>query len=149
MDASVIPALAGLTGAVVGALTSGTATWLAQRTQARAQWFVQEKISRQELYKQFIEEAAKCYIDALQHGEADIPALVGVYAKIARMCVLSSPSVIETAEQIGKKIVDTYTEPDRTFVELREMINSGSIDVLRDFSETCRSEFETLDAQHL
>jgi hypothetical protein len=149
MDASLIPALAGLTGAVIGALTSGTATWLAHRTQARAQWFVQEKISRQELYKQFIEEAAKCYVDALQHGEADIPALVGVYAKIARMRVLSSPSVIEHAEQIGKKIVDTYTEPDRTFVELREMINSGSIDVLRDFSETCRREFESLHAQHL
>jgi len=149
MDASLIPALAGLTGAVVGALTSGTATWLAQRTQARAQWFVQEKISRQELYKQFIEEAAKCYVDALQHGEADIPGLVGVYAKIARMRVVSSPTVVEQAEQIGKKIVDTYAEPDKTFVELREMSNSGSIDVLRDFAETCRREFETLHAQHL
>jgi hypothetical protein len=34
-----------------------------------------------------------------------------------------------------------------TFLELREMANSGSIDLLRDFSETCREEFESLRTQ--
>ena len=149
MDASVISALSALIGAVIGALTSGTASWLTQRTQVRAQWLTQEKLSRQELYKQFIEDAAKCYVDALQHDKPDLSALVGLYAKISRMRVLSSPRVVESAEQIGKKIVDTYTEPDKTFGELRHMINSGSIDVLRDFGEACRSEFERLRAQHL
>jgi hypothetical protein len=148
MDPSVIPALAALMGAVIGALTSGTATWLAHRTQARAQLLAQEKLSRHELYRDFIDEAAKCYVDALQRGEADLPALVGVYAKISRMRILSSPRVVESAEQIGRKIVDTYAEPDKTFVELREMIDSGSIDVLREFAETCCSEFETLRVQH-
>jgi len=81
MDASVISALAALAGAAIGALTSGTASWMTQRTQARPQWLAQERILRQELYKQFIDEASKCYLDALQHGKADIPSLVGVYAK--------------------------------------------------------------------
>jgi hypothetical protein len=66
VDVSIIPALAALTGAAVGGLTSGIATWLNQRNQVRA-------------------DAAKCYIDALRHDEADIPGLVGLYAKLSAM----------------------------------------------------------------
>jgi len=147
MDASIISALAALAGAAIGALTSGTASWLTQRTQARAQWLAEDRARRQELYRQFIEGAATAYVDALQHTKADIPALVGVYAKIARMRVMSSPEVIDSAERVGRKIVDTYLEPDKTFVELREMANSGSIHLMRDFSDACRSEFEAIRSQ--
>jgi hypothetical protein len=107
MNASVISALAALLGAAIGGLTSVLTSWLTQQTQARAQSLAQDKLRRQELYKEFIEEASKCYIDALQHDNADIPALVGPYAKMGRMRVLSSPKVVESAEQIGRKIVDT------------------------------------------
>jgi len=147
MDASAITALAALTGAAVGGLTSGLASWLIQKTQARQQWLAQEKLLRQELYKEFIEEASKCHVDALQHGKPDIPALIGLYAKIARMRVLSSQTVLERAEQIERTILDTYLEPDKTFPELREMAIGGSLDLLRSFSEACRAEFESLRAQ--
>jgi hypothetical protein len=147
MEASAITALAALTGAAVGGLTSGFASWLIQKTQARTQWLAQERLLRQELYTEFIEEASKCYIDALQHDKPDIPALIGLYAKAARMRVLSSQAVLEDAEKIERKILDTYLEPDTTFAELREMANSGSIDLLRSFSEACRAEFESLRAQ--
>jgi|SRR5450631_1227597 hypothetical protein len=147
MDASVISALAALAGATVGGLTSVLASWLVQRTQARAQWLAQDTLRRQELYKEFIEEASQCHVYALQHDKAEIPALVSLYAKIARMRVLSSSKVVECAEKIGRKIVDTHLEPDRSFLELREMVNSGSIDLIRDFSETCRAELESLRAR--
>jgi hypothetical protein len=143
MNASVISALAALAGATIGGLTSVLASWLAQRVQARAQWIVQDKLRRQELYRDFIEVASKAYVDALQHGEADVSTLVEVYAKIGRMRVLSSPEVIDVAEKIVRTIVDTYLEPDKTFIELREMINSGQIDLLRGFTEVCRAEFES------
>ena len=81
----------------------------------RTQWQAQEKLLRQELYKEFIEEASKCYIDALQHDKPDVPALVGLYAKVARMRVLSSQAVLDHAEQIERKILDIYLEPDKTF----------------------------------
>jgi hypothetical protein len=149
MNASLISALAALTGATVGGLTSALASWLIQKTQVRAQWLAQDKLLRQELYKEFIEEASKCYIDALQHDKPDVPALVGLYAKVARMRVLSSQTVLEHAEQIERKIMDTYLEPDKTFVELRQMANSGSFDLLGKFSEACRAEFESLRAQQL
>jgi hypothetical protein len=63
------------------------------------------------------------------------------------MQVLSSPRILESAEQIERKIVDTYLAPDKTFLELREMLNSGSVNLLRDFSAACRAEIETLRAQ--
>ena len=136
MDASVITALAALAGAAIGGLTSVFASWLNQRAQARAQWVAQDKLRRQELYKEFIGAASKCYIDALQHENADIPALVELYVRLGRMRILSSPNVIESAERVARRIVDSYLAPNKSFLELREMVNSGTIDLLRDFSET-------------
>ena len=123
------------------------ASWLTQHAQARAQWRAQDKLRRQELYREFIEAASKCYVDALQRDKADIPALVELYVRVGRMRILTSPRVIESAEFVVRTIVNTYLEPNQTFLELREMANSGSIDLLRNFSETCRAEFESLGAQ--
>ncbi|MGA2291907.1 hypothetical protein [Bradyrhizobium sp.] len=144
MDASIISALAALTGTAVGGMTNVMANWLTQRLQLRAQWLAHEKNRRQILYRDFIEEASRCYIDALQHDEADVPSLVGLYAKLGRMRVLSSEPVVDRAEHIARTILDTYLEPDKTFVELREMAKDGTIDLLRDFSTACRAEFDEL-----
>ena len=123
------------------------ASFFAQRSQARAQWISQDRTRRQEVYKDFIEEAAKCYADALQHDEADIPELVNLFASIARMRVLSSPKVVEIADGIGRKILDIYRQPNKSLSELLEMASDKSFDLLHDFSEACREEFETLRAQ--
>ena len=149
MEASIIPALAALTGSAVGGLTSVAANWLNQKSQIRAQWLHHERNRRQILYRNFIEEASKCYIDSLQHHEADadIPGLVGLYAKLGQMRVLSSRPVVHIAEHIARRIMDTYLEPDKSFVELRDMARTGAIDLLREFSEACRDEFEQLRAR--
>jgi hypothetical protein len=142
LDASIISALAALTGAAVGGLTSGIANWLNHRSQLRAQWLLHEKGRRQILYRDFIEEASKCYIDALQHNEADTSGLVGLYAKLSKMRAVSSTTVVHCAEDVARKILDTYLEPDKNFVELREMAIDGTIDLLQGFSAACRDEFD-------
>jgi hypothetical protein len=150
MNASIISALAGLIGAAIGGLTSGLAAWLAQKTQAHVQWLVHERGRRQDLYKEFIEAASRCYADALLHEKPEIPempALVELFAKIGRMRLLSSPSVIASAEQIGRKINETYLEPNKTFPEVQQMIDSNTIDIFGDFSKACREEFESLHAK--
>jgi hypothetical protein len=38
-------------------------------------------------------------------------------------------------------------EPDKGFVELREMAIDGTIDLLRSFSGACRDEFEEKQAK--
>jgi hypothetical protein len=144
VDTSVISAIAALTGAAVGGLTSGIAAWLNHRSQVRIEWILHEKSRRQILYRDFIEEASKCYIDALQHDKPDIPELVGLYAKLSSMRALSSKPVLHRAEDVVRKILDTYLEPDKGFVELREMAIDGTIDLLRSFSDTCRAEFEEM-----
>jgi len=148
VDASIISALAALTGAAVGGLTSGMAAWLNHRSQVRTSWILDEKSRRQILYRDFIAEAAKCYIDALQHDKADIPGLVGLYAKLSSMRAVSSSPVVRSADDVIRKILDTYLEPDKSFVELREMVIDGTIDLLRDFSHACRAEFEGMRPIH-
>jgi hypothetical protein len=144
VNASIISALAALTGAAVGGLTSGMAAWLNHRSQVRTEWIPHEKSRRQVLYRDFIEEATKCYIDALQHDKADIPGLVGLYAKLSSMRAVSSNTVVQHADDVVRKILDTYLEPDKSFLELREMAIDGTIDLLRGFSHACRDEFEEM-----
>jgi hypothetical protein len=84
------------------------------------------------------------YVHALQHEEADIPGLVDLYAKIDRMRILSSAQVVDIAERFARKIVDTYSEPNKSFIELREMTDSNSVNLMREFSVACREELETL-----
>jgi len=44
-----------------------------------------------------------------------------LYAKMSRMRVLSSATVLHSADQIVREIIDKYLEPNKTFPELREM----------------------------
>jgi hypothetical protein len=60
------------------------------------------------------------------------------------MRVLSSARVVDNADQMVKKVINAYLEPNKTFPELRQMANGGLIDPLRNFSETCRAESESL-----
>jgi hypothetical protein len=63
------------------------------------------------------------------------------------MRILSSSKALECAEQVERKIVDTYLAPDKTFLQLREMLNSGSVDLRYDFSAACRAEVASFRAQ--
>src|SRR3974377_14762 len=130
MDASIISALAALGGAAIGGLTSVVGCWLTPQTQVTAQELAQDKLCRQELYKEFIEDASKTYGDALQHDKTDVSALVGIYTRISRMRVLSSLKVVESAEQVAKAIVDAYLAPNVTFPELRDLMEKGQLDPL-------------------
>ena len=145
MDSTYLPAVAALAGSAIGGLTSLASAWLTQHSQDRARRLSQDKVRRQKLYKQFIDEASKLYADALVHDQAEVSALVSVYALINRMRVLSRSDVVEKAEAVVRMVVDTYFEPNKTFPELRNLLNTHSIDPLRVFSEECRAELQGLE----
>ncbi len=65
---------------------------------------------------------------------------MGLYAAISRMRVLSSTDVVERAEGVAQRILDTHSEPDKSFAEMRNMAMNHSIDLLHDFSQACRKE---------
>ena len=58
------------------------------------------------------------------------------------MRIVSSQPVIESAVNVWKVITDTYNQPNKTPEEIEAMIDNGTVDVLRSFSEACREEFE-------
>ena len=93
MDTAYISAIAALSGSVIGGLTSLAASWLSQSAQARAQQVIQDKSRRQDLYKVFIEDASRLYGEALMTDKAEISNLVGLYAMVSRMRILSASPV--------------------------------------------------------
>lgn len=144
MNSTYLPALAALAGSALGGLTSLGSAWLTQYHQDRANRLSRQKTRREKLYKQFIDEASRLYADALVHDKAEVSALVSVYALIGRMRVVSSSAVVEKAEAVIRMIADTYFAPNKTFPEVRELMDSHAIDPLRAFSEECRAELRAI-----
>ena len=67
--------------------------------------------------------------------------LVGAYALISRMRVMSSVETVQKAEAVLRRIVNLYSLPNKTVADLREDIDSDKLDLLRDFSVAARKEF--------
>ena len=119
--------------------------WVTQRRKDRVRHTLRATSQREELYRSFIEEASRLYADALVNDKSEVSKLVDLYALIARMKILSSDAVIEAAEKAGRLILETYLSPNRTFVDLPELINE--MDPLRDFSEACRRELQVISSR--
>jgi len=145
MELAYIPAVAAFSGSASGALATVLTSWVSQRRKDRARLRSQTNSKREELYKSFIEEASRLYADALVKDKSEVSELVDLYALIGRMKILSSDEVIEAAEKVGRLILETYLSPNRTFVDLPDLLRE--VDPLRDFSEACRRELESTQWQ--
>jgi len=137
MDLTYFPAIAAL-GTVSGSFATFFTTWVVRRRQDRLRRVRETIHQRQELYKNFIEESSRLYADALVNDKSEIPKLVNVYALIGRMKIVSTDEVIAAAEKAGRLIIATYLSPNRTLVDLPDLISE--MDPLHDFSEACRRE---------
>jgi hypothetical protein len=115
MDMFYIPALASFSGSASGTLASIVTGLVTQRRKDRVRHTLRATSQREELYKNFIEEASRLYADALVNDQSEVSKLVDLYALIARMKILSSDAVIEAAEKAGRLILDIYLSPNRTF----------------------------------
>ena len=146
MDASLISAGSALAGTAVGGTLSFVASWFVNQRQVRWQWLTHDRERREEVYKEFIEEAAKCYIDALLHDKPDVQSMIVLYGKLSRIRVLSAPRVVQSADRLLTTILATYSLPNKSVSDI-EAIKDGSLDVLREFSEAARSEFDSLRAR--
>jgi hypothetical protein len=140
MDPAYVSAFAALAGSAIGGLTSLGASWLTQHVQFRAQQLVHDLGRREDLYKDFIEEASKSYADAFARQTADLSTLVRLYALVSRMRIRSSPQIVELADRVTRVIIETYEGPNKTLRDVPEIVKSGALDPLRDFSSACREE---------
>ena len=143
MDPAYLSVFAAVAGSAVGGFTSLAASWLTQREQVRAQQLAHDVGSREELYKDFIEQASKAYADALEHNEVDVAKLVTLYALVSRMRVLSSQRVVEQSDAVMRMIMETYAAPNTSIRDVADRMEGGELDPLRAFSNACRDEFKS------
>ena len=127
MDSASISAFAALGGALIGGLTSFATSWLTQQTQTMAQQLEHKLTRREELYKDFIEEASRLHADSLVHDTPDVSQLIRLYVMISRMRVLASTRIVENADNVARLIVNNYLVANKIFPELRDMVNSGAL----------------------
>jgi hypothetical protein len=146
MDAAYFSAFAALAGSVIGGLTSLGTSWLTQHSQLGAQRFARNLERRETLYKDFINEASRLYTDAFEHDRTELSNLVGLFAMVSQMRVVSSPKIVEDADKVVNLIIATYLAPNKAFGDLQSTLESHVVDPLRRFSQACREELQQIGA---
>ena len=146
VNSVMIPALAAIAGSLVGALGSAAGTWITARHQDRRDLLGKQIARREALYSDFIGESARLLVDAMQHNASDLQTMLPVYALLSRIRLSSSGPVLKEAEQVVNIIVSTYPQPNLTPEQIESRAVSGQ-DPLRQFSDTCRSELDSLQRQ--
>ena len=146
MNSVMITALAAIAGSLVGALGSGIGTWITARHQDRRDLLGKQIARREALYSDFIGESGRLLVDAMQHNVSDVQKLLPVYALLSRIRLTSSKAVLQEAEKVMETIVSTYPQPNLTVEQIESKAVNGQ-DPLRQFSDTCRAELDSLQRQ--
>src|SRR5271165_3308943 len=100
LDPAYISAFSGLAGAAIGGFASFSTSWMTQRAQIRHSLSEAERARLEALYSEFITESARLVADALSHQKDDVADMVGLYAMVGRMRLVSPLDVVEAADQI-------------------------------------------------
>jgi hypothetical protein len=137
------PAMAALFGSLVGALGSSVSTWITQRHADRRDLLARRVFYRVQLYSDFITESERILVDALENNFKDPNKLIPAYALLGRIRLTSSKDVLASAEKLVREIVKSYSEPNLTPEQIRSLALNGN-DPLKQFSETCRAELDSM-----
>jgi hypothetical protein len=146
MNSATITALAAIFGSLVGASGSSVSTWIIQRHENRRDLLGRKIFHREQLYSDFISESARILVDALENSFKDANKLIPAYALLSRIRLSSSRNVLASAEGVVRNIINTYTEPNLTPEQIRSRAVSGE-DPLKEFSEICRAELESIQRE--
>jgi len=140
LDPAYISAFSGLAGAVIGGFASFSTSWATQRAQIRHSHSQAERARLETLYSEFITESARLVADALSHQKDDVADMVGLYALVGRMRLVSSLDLVAAAEQIIISIIASYQEPNLGLHEMHEYVRQGRMDYLVQFGEAARAD---------
>ena len=140
MDPAYISAFSALAGALIGSLASFSTSWVTQRTQIRHTQSEAERARLEALYSEFITESARLLGDALSNQKDDVADMVGLYALVGRMRLVSSPAVVAAADQIIIGIITTYQGPNLALHEMHEYVREGRMNYLVQFGEAARAD---------
>jgi hypothetical protein len=140
MDAAILSASAGLIGSLIGGVSTFAASWVTEHKLLGTQTRMRHVAKRQELRSDFIIEATSCLVEAWSH-QAEGPEVISkLYSAVERMRLVSSSRVVQCAEEVMRGVIAAYAEPNRTFDELKQLVQERSeeYDRLWEFTEACK-----------
>lgn len=147
MDGSVVSAMAGVLGSLVGGSATVATTWITQRTASKKELIQGDIAKREMLYGEFIAECAKLIMDAFTHTLEKPETLIPVYALINRIRLRASQPVLAEAEHLLRHITEQYFARNLTVEEMRELARSANADPIKAFGEACRAELRSIRAK--
>jgi len=147
MDATLVGAMAGVLGSLVGGSATVATAWLTQATASRRELVQMEFRKREALYGEFIAECSKLLMDAMAHTLDKPETLLNAYALLNRIRLSASPPVLAEVEHLLRRITEQYFSNNLTVDEMREIARSEGADPLKPFGEACRVEFASISAR--
>jgi hypothetical protein len=139
-DSTLITASAAAVGSLFGAAATIAAAWMTQRSQSihgHTEWKLRE---RESLYGEFIKEASRLAVDAMDHSLDEPEKLVALYGTLGRIRLISGEQVLHEAEACCDQIFDLYSQPNLTPAQFREALMAHKFDPIKKFSAACRAE---------
>ena len=145
MDATIVPALTGIFGSLLGGSASMATAWVTQRTSNKRKEFRAELTRRETLYGQFINECAARALDSFENTLDKSERLLSIYALLNRIRLCASDAVLVEAERALAAIAEQYFRPNLSLEQLRALIRDGAnADPLKSFAEACRAELRSM-----
>ena len=138
-----ISAMAAVGGSIVGALGSSVGAWIVHRNENRRDLIARQLFHREQLYSDFIAQSARALSDAMQHNFRDPGHLLPSYSLLSRIRLSSSKAVVDGAEEVIKEILERYAQPNLSPEDFQAWARQRN-DPLRDFSNVCRRDLESL-----
>ena len=76
----------------------------------------------------------------MTHEARNITDMIGLYAMVGRMRLISDRTVIVAAVRVEDTIIEIYHGPNRSLDEILDFAHQGGLDFLSEFSEACRKD---------
>ena len=144
MNTAWISAFSAVMGSLVGAFTSFVTTYANQRAQYRRDFLSRQFAQRENLYAEFINEAARLMVDSLEQEMLKPSALVPIYGLENRIRLIASDEVVQAARSTVQEIVESDRRPRMTEEDIRRGAYLDIQDPVKEFGEACRKELSRL-----
>lgn len=147
MDSTLVSAMSGVLGALIGGSATVATTWVSQRAATSRELVRDEMHKREALYGEFVAECARILMDAFGNALDKPESLLPVYALINRIRLSASQEVLAEAENLLRRITEQYFADKLTLEDLRRLALSEDGDPMKAFGESCRAELKSLRSQ--
>ncbi len=144
MDGTMVGAMAGIFGSLVGGSATVATAWVTQKTLNKRELIGAEIRFREALYGDFMRECSKQIIASFERTLETPETLAPVYELINRIRLSASDAVLAEAERVLERIMEQYFAPNLSVKEVRALATSTSGDPLKPFGEACRAELKSM-----